>query len=62
MVLPFDPMAAEAEAERVMAGVADCLARQRPVVLATQEPAGRVVRPVRDRLELGRRLARAVPV
>ncbi len=61
LVLPHDAVAAEAEAERVMAGIADCLARFRPVVLATQEPAGRVVRPVRDRLELGRRLARAVP-
>jgi uncharacterized protein (DUF58 family) len=61
MVLPHDAVAAEAEAERTMAGVAECLARHRSVVLATHEAAGRVVRPVGDRLELGRRLARAVP-
>jgi uncharacterized protein (DUF58 family) len=61
LVLPHDAAAAEVEAERTMAGVADCLARHRPVVLATHEAGGRVVRPVGDRLELGRRLARAVP-
>ena len=61
LVLPADPAAAEAEAERIMAGVAVCLARHQPVVLATLEAGGRVVRPVTDRLDLGRRLARAVP-
>ena len=61
LVLPREPDAAEAEAERTMAGVTECLARHQPVVLATSEPAGRVVRPVVDRLDLGRRLARAVP-
>jgi uncharacterized protein (DUF58 family) len=61
LVLPFDPAAAEVEAERTMAGIADCLARHRPVVLASHESTGRVVRPVSDRIELGRRLARAVP-
>jgi uncharacterized protein (DUF58 family) len=61
LVLPPDPLEAEAEAERTMAGVSDCLARRQPVVLSTHEDSGRVVRPVADRLELGRRLARAVP-
>ncbi len=61
MVLPRQPDEAEAEAERTMSGVAGCLARHQSVVLATSEPAGRVVRPVTDRLDLGRRLARAVP-
>jgi len=61
LVLPREPDAAEAEAERTMAVVAEHLARHRPVVLATREPDGRVVRPVPDRLDLGRRLARAVP-
>lgn len=60
-LLPPDPIQAEAEAERVMATVADCLARGQPVVLGTDERDGRVVRPVRDRIDLGRRLARAVP-
>jgi len=61
VVLPRDPAAAEAEAERVMAGVCECLARRQAVVLATREEAGRVVRPVADQIDLGRRLARAVP-
>ncbi len=61
LVLPREPDAAEAEAERTMAGVTECLARHQPVVLATSEPAGRVVRPVAGQLDLGRRLARAVP-
>jgi len=60
LVLPREPDAAEAEAERTMSGVAGCLARHQAVVLATSEPAGRIVRPVTDRLDLGRRLARAV--
>ena len=61
LILPRDPSAGEAEAERMMAAVTDCLARRRPVVLITREPGGRVVRPVVDRVDLGRRLARAVP-
>ncbi len=61
LVLPEDPAAAEAEAERMMAAVGDCLAGHRPVVLVTREPDGRVARPVVDRVDLGRRLARAVP-
>ncbi len=61
LILPDDPSAAEAEAERMMAAVGDCLARRRPVILITQESGGRVVRPVVDRVDLGRRLARAVP-
>ena len=61
LVLPADPAAAEAEAERMMAAVGTCLAENRPVVLVTREPGGRVARPVVDRVDLGRRLARAVP-
>jgi uncharacterized protein (DUF58 family) len=60
VVLPADPAEAETEAERVMAGVGTCLARHQPVVLATREEEGTVVRPAADRLDLGRRLARAV--
>ncbi len=59
--LPRDPAAAEAEAERMMAAVSECLARRQPVVLATHEDTGRIVRAVTDTVELGRRLARAVP-
>jgi hypothetical protein len=61
LVLPPDPAAAESEAEHMMAAVGGCLARRRPVVLITREPAGRVVRLVSDPVDLGRRLARAVP-
>lgn len=61
LILPPDPTVAESEAERMMAAVGDCLARRRPVILITSEPAGRVVRPVSDPVDLGRRLARAVP-
>ena len=61
LVLPRDPAPAEAEAERVMAGISECLARHQAVVLATLESTGRVVRPVADTVDLGRRLARAVP-
>jgi uncharacterized protein (DUF58 family) len=59
--LPRDPTEAEAETERVMGAVADHLAGGQVVVLATLEDDGRVVRVVRDRIDLGRRLARAVP-
>jgi hypothetical protein len=61
VVLPRDPAAAEAEAERIMAGVSACLSRFQPVVLASREEGARVVRPVSDQVELGRRLARAEP-
>ena len=61
VVLPSDPIEAEAEAERVMATVSHCLARGQPVVLSTLEAEGRTVRLVRDRIDLGRRLARAIP-
>ena len=43
-----------------MAALADHLLRGRPVVLGTTEADGRVVQAVRDRIDLGRRLARAV--
>jgi hypothetical protein len=61
VVLPEDPAAAEAESERVMGVVAGCLLRRQPVVLGTLEAEGHCLRPVRDRIDLGRRLARAVP-
>jgi len=61
LVLPVDPEAAEVEAERMMAAVADHLARRTPVVLITHESGGRVTRAVSDPVDLGRRLARAVP-
>jgi hypothetical protein len=61
VMLPPDPLEAEAESERVMAAVNLCLIRGQPVVLGTREPDGHVMRPVRDRIDLGRRLARAVP-
>ncbi len=61
VVLPEDRAAAEAESERVMAVVAGCLDRRQPVVLGTLEADGRCLRLVRDRIDLGRRLARAVP-
>ena len=61
LVLSEDPATAEIEAERMMAGVSDCLAARRPVVLITREAGGRVVRRVIDPVDLGRRLARAVP-
>ncbi len=62
VTLPADPAEAEAESERVMGAVSRYLARGRPVVLATLEAEGRCVRMVRDRVDLGRRLARAVGV
>jgi uncharacterized protein (DUF58 family) len=62
VVLPPDPLEAEAESERVMTAVNRCLIRGQPVLLGTQEPDGHVMRLVRDRIDLGRRLARAGPV
>jgi hypothetical protein len=60
VVLPPDPLEAEAESERVMAAVNRCLIRGQPVVLGTQEQDGHIMRVVRDRIDLGRRLARAL--
>ena len=60
VTLPPDPAEAEAESERVMAVVNRCLGRGQPVVLGTLEVDGRCLRQVRDRVDLGRRLARAV--
>ncbi|MHB8430527.1 MAG: DUF58 domain-containing protein [Acidimicrobiales bacterium] len=59
--LPEDPTAAERRAEQIMATVSAELAAGRSVVLATTEPTRRVVRQVGDRVELGRRLSRAIP-
>ncbi len=59
--LPSEPDAAERAAERAMAAVTRHLVRGVPVLLITLEPGGRTLRPVLDRIELGRRLARAVP-
>jgi uncharacterized protein (DUF58 family) len=61
LVLPVDPAAAEAEAGRAMTALGHHLARGGPVVLGTDEVDGHTVRAVRDRIDLGRRLARAVP-
>jgi hypothetical protein len=60
VTLPPDPEAAEREAERVMSVVAGYLTRGVPVMMSTLEPGGRTVRHVLDRIELGRRLARAI--
>jgi uncharacterized protein (DUF58 family) len=59
VVLPADRLEAEAVSERAMATVGGELARGRPVILGTLEADGRVTRLVRDRIDLGRRLARA---
>jgi uncharacterized protein (DUF58 family) len=61
LVLPHDPDRAEAAAERTMAQITEVLRTGHEVVLATDEPSGRVTRGVSDRVDLGRRLARAVP-
>jgi uncharacterized protein (DUF58 family) len=61
LVLPADLLAAEAECETAMASLTVSLMRGRAVVLGTREPEGPVVRVVRDPIDLGRRLARAVP-
>jgi len=61
VVLPSDPVEAEVEAERVMAVVAHCLVQGQPVLLGTLEADGRRMGQIRDRIDLGRRLARAVP-
>jgi uncharacterized protein (DUF58 family) len=59
-VLPNDPAAAETLSEQVMGAVTVQLARGRNVILVTTETGGRTTQPVRDRIDLGRRLARAV--
>ncbi len=61
LLLSPDSDRAEAEAEQAMAQVSDALDAGREVVLGTDEPDGPVRRWVRDRTDLGRRLARAVP-
>ncbi len=43
-----------------MATIGRALASGRPVILGTLEADGHVIRMVRDRVDLGRRLARAV--
>lgn len=60
LVLPRDSDRAETEAERAMAQVSGLLAAGRDVVLGTDEEGGHVTRYVSDRIDLGRRLARAV--
>ncbi len=59
--LPPDGDEAEAKVERIMATVHRELVRGEVVILVTREPDGRVTRVVRDPIDLGRRLARAVP-
>jgi uncharacterized protein (DUF58 family) len=61
VVLSAVPAEAESETERVMAVVSRYLAAGQPVVLITDEVGGHTVRSVVDRIDLGRRLARAVP-
>jgi uncharacterized protein (DUF58 family) len=61
LVLSGDPDRAETEAECAMAEVGEVLDSGRNVVLGTDEFGGHVTRWVRDRIDLGRRLARAVP-
>jgi len=61
VTLPPDPEEAERAAEGAMTTASGYLARGVPVLLVTLEAGGRTVRPVVDRVELGRRLARAVP-
>ena len=60
VTLPPGPDAAEREAERVMSMVAGYLTRGVPVMMSSFEPGGRTFRLVPDRIELGRRLARAI--
>lgn len=61
LVLPDDPGEAEQVAERAMAVIVGHLSAGQPVVLGTTEPEGHRWQGVRDRVDLGRRLARAVP-
>jgi uncharacterized protein (DUF58 family) len=61
VVLPDDAEEAERAAERAFGTVARLLDRQIDIILATDEADGPVVALVPDRLQAGRRLARAVP-
>jgi uncharacterized protein (DUF58 family) len=61
VVLPADPLEAELLSERVMATVGRHIGTGQAVLLVTDEAGGRVRRLIRDRVDLGRRLARAVP-
>ncbi len=61
VALPADPLEAEAEAERAMATASGWLVAGRTVLLGTDETSGAVRRVVHDHVDLGRRLARAVP-
>jgi uncharacterized protein (DUF58 family) len=61
LVLPADPAEAERLAERAMTVVGAHLAQGRRVLLGTTEPEGHRMDGVRDRVDLGRRLAKAVP-
>jgi hypothetical protein len=61
VVLPGDPVAAEREAERVHATLANLVRGGRGVSLITTEADGTVSGPVATTLEAGRRLARAQP-
>ncbi len=57
--LPDDPAAAEQAAEAMMATASEYLAAGVPTVLVTLEASGPCRSQVRDRIDLGRRLARA---
>ncbi len=60
VVLPDDLVAAERTAGEAMATLVALVGRGEHVVLVTDEPGGRVVAPVADVVDAGRRLARAV--
>lgn len=62
VVLPTDEAAADTECERAMGNGCTWLERGRAVILRTDEERGPVSGSVRDRVELGRRLARAQPL
>lgn len=57
--LPYDDEAAERATERALGTAMAVLDRGAPLILATDEQSGPVVEPVADRIEAGRRLARA---
>jgi uncharacterized protein (DUF58 family) len=61
VALPADEEAAERLAERSLGTVVAILDRGCGLVLTTDEKEGQVSGPVADRLQAGRRLARAVP-
>lgn len=60
VILPDDTDAGDAIAEHAQANAGALIDRGEGVVLITHEPTGRVMRPLTDRTDLGRRLARAV--